>query len=126
MLKTVIAHLPDVVVEGEVARRVLGEDLGHGPLEGVRHLAVVEEEVEVLELLLAGSRPAGPLVLVRGVVDHDVEGEQHAPLAHRPGKPGEVLGGTDPGIDATEVADRVAAVPGAFRTGKDRAGRGPC
>jgi len=50
-------------------------------------------------------------MLVRGVIDDQVEQDLDAPVAGPVQQFGEVAQGTDPGVDPVEVGDVVAVVP---------------
>ena len=67
--------LLDAGAVGEGAGVVLGEDLGHGALVGVGHLAVGVHSIVGLVLPVTGEGLPCPLVLIRGVVEHEVQGE---------------------------------------------------
>ena len=101
---------PHVLVPGEVPGGGLGEDLRHGLLEHVGHVAVVEDVVVVLIFDFSAPGPLRPLVLVRCVIGDHVERQEHAARVHGLGKLAKVFQSADGGIDLAEVADRIAAV----------------
>ena len=84
-----VVEVPLVVVERrpdpaavlelhERARVVVGKDLARGQLVGIRHLAIGEDQVEILEPVFARDRLLRPLVLVARVVEDEVENERDA------------------------------------------------
>ena len=54
---------------------VVGEDLADTVLVGIRHLAIGEDPEVVLELGFARERLLRPLVLIRRVVEDEVDDE---------------------------------------------------
>ena len=73
-----IKSRPDPSSVGQLHKRpgvVVGKDLPHGPLEGIRLFPVRENPVVVLELRHTRERALRPLVLVRRVVEDEVHNE---------------------------------------------------
>ena len=89
---------------------VLGEHLRHGLLVLVGDGAVVEAEVVVLVLGIAGLRRLGPAVRGRSVVHHEVEAQADAGAAQLLGQRREILVGAEQRVDGVEVLDRVSTV----------------
>ena len=94
----------------EGAGVVVGEDLAHRLLVLVGHRAVGEDPVVVLELLLARECTLRPLVLVRGVVEDEVDDEGDAVRAQVGGEGGELLHIAERGAHLAVARHGVAAV----------------
>jgi hypothetical protein len=78
----------DVLTPGKAPMAHCGEDLTQCVLVGIRHRPVGEEEVETLVLVVACLGAPRPLVLVRGVVEYEVEHQVDAMLLELTGQPG--------------------------------------
>lgn len=63
---------------GEIAGGGGGEHLGHGPVIGPGHGRIGVEEVTAYVLPFPGPGPFGPLVILTGVVHHEVHADVHA------------------------------------------------
>ena len=102
-----LAHLG---APGEVAGGRGREDLRHRPLKLVRDVPVVIEEIALLKFALAVFGPAGPLVVLAGVVHHEVEADRDAARVAVGGELGEILHRPQLRLHPAEVRHRVAAV----------------
>ncbi len=113
-------HLVGLLTPGEVSGCGLREDLGNGLLELVRDVPVVEEEIPVLVLLLAGTGSSCPLVILTRVVHDEVEADAHAAVMALVGEIGEIIHGAQFRLYLPEVCHRIAAVGPAGRALKER------
>src|SRR5207248_1526418 len=112
--------LVEVLTPGEAPAAHGGEDLTQRALVGVGYRPVGEEEIEALVLVVARLGTAGPLVLVGGVVEDEVEHQANAMLLERAGQLGELFDRTESGVDATVAAYGVAPVAIALRRFEQR------
>ena len=113
-------HLARLLVPGEVARGGGGEDLRHGTLEADGDLPVVIEEIALLTGPVAGLGPAGPFMVLAGVVHHEVQAQGDAPVMTVAGQGGQILHGAQLRLDLSKVRHGVAPVAaalGAFQQG---------
>ena len=95
---------------GEAARSGVGEHLGQRALVGVGFGAVRVDQVHLAVAGLAGQRLAGPFVLPRGVVEHQVDAQRDAALVQVACQRLQVGHGADPRVHLVVVGYRVAAV----------------
>ena len=99
---------------------VVGEDLAHGLLVRVGHLAIGEDQIEVLVLRVAGDGFAGPLVLVAGVVEDEVHDEADAGQPQIGRERGQVVHGAERRVHPPVARHRVPAVGVALRALEQR------
>ncbi len=95
---------------GEAARRDVGEYLGQGALVGVGFGAIRVDQVHLAVAGLACHRLAGPFVLSRGVVEHQVHAQGDAALVQVARQRLQIRHGADPRVNLVVVGHRVAAV----------------
>ncbi len=79
--------LVDVLTPGKAPMAHCGEDLTQRALVGIGHCPVGEEEVETLVFIVSSLGAARPLMLVRGVVEYEVEYQADAMLLELAGQP---------------------------------------
>ena len=118
-----VAARHGAVGEGEGHERpgvVVGEDLAHRALVGVGHLAPVEDVVVLLEACIAALRELRPLMLVRGVVEDEVDDEGDAVRAQLGRERFELLHVAEGRIHLPIARHRVAAVAVFFRRREER------
>ena len=72
--------LADVLTPGKASVAHRGKDFAQRALIGIGHCTVGEEEVEMLVFMVASLGAARPFMLVRGVVEYEVEHEADAVL----------------------------------------------
>ena len=94
----------------EDSRVVVREDLPGRALERVRKGAVPVDPVEPFEVRVPRGRGPGPLVLVGGVVEHEVQHERDPLRAQLGGQLRELVHGPEGRVHAPVGGDRVAAV----------------
>ena len=102
----------ELVVEGEVAGREVGEDLRQRGLVGIGHRAVLVDVEVGAPVAVAGAGGRGPGVLTGHVVEHQVEAQADALGAQRRGERAQVVDVTEVGAHGAVVHDGVAAVVG--------------
>ena len=108
--------LADLFPVGEGARMLVGEDLPQRALVGVGHGAVGEEEVVVGVLGIAGQRALRPAVLVRGVVEDEIQHQADARGAQLVAKLAQVVHRAEARFHGAVVAHGIAAVVVALRS----------
>ncbi len=99
---------------------LVGENLAQRAVVGVGHGAVGEDEVVVGEFLVAGLRRLRPAVLVRRVVEDEVQHEADAVLAQFRRQRAQIVHRAEPWVDLAVVADGIAAVVVALRRLEER------
>ena len=107
-------HLVELRAPAEISRRGGGKHLGHGLLVGVGNLPAVIEEIALLAAHIPLPRPAGPLVVLGGVVHHKIQAHGNAAAVAILRQRRQIVHGAQLGLYLAEIADRVAAV-GAVR-----------
>ena len=99
---------------------IVREDLARVPLVCVRHLSIGEHQVEVLVPGLARNAFGGPLVLVAGVVEDEVDHERDPRLAQLGRQVPQIVHRSEARIDLPVAADCVAAIVLTLRREEER------
>ena len=125
--RVAVVHIPLVGIEGgqhilahllapdEVARRGVGEHLGHGLLKLAGNVIVVIALVAGLVLRVAFTGTDGPVVLIGGMVDDKVQAQAHPPGAAGIRQLFQGFIAAQPRVHLTKVAHGVSPVVELFR-----------
>ena len=113
-------NLSRIPAPGKITRRGRREDLGNVFFELLRDRPVVEKEIPVLILFFSGAGTASPLMILAGVVHHEVETQRDPVFVAVVCKRGKSFHRAQFRLYLTKIRYRIAAVTSPFRAFEQR------